>query len=81
MAGRVEVKVIAAELGHVHESVDIQSIERHENAEARDAGDRAGELFPDPVLHVVTFEPLQHIARCIIGAPLGHRAVQAQRIP
>ena len=35
VARRVEVEVVAAELGDVHEAVDVEAVERHEEAEAR----------------------------------------------
>ena len=77
----VEVEVVAAELGDVHEPVDGEAVERHEQAEARDAADGAVELLADPVLHVVALEPVVDVARRFVGAALGHRRVHAELLP
>src|SRR5206468_4481427 len=63
MAWGVEVKIVAAELGAVDEPVDVESVERHEYSEARDAADRSGEYVADAVFHVVALEPLKHVGR------------------
>src|SRR5262245_2722184 len=55
--GRFEMEVIATELGHVHEAVDREVVERDEDAEARYAADRPGECIADLVLHEVALEP------------------------
>src|SRR5436190_5322684 len=39
VACRIEMEVVAAELGHVHESVDVEVVQRDEDAEARHATD------------------------------------------
>ena len=81
VAHGVEVEIVAAELGDVHEAVDVEAVERHEQAEARDAADRAGERLADLVLHEVALEPVLDVARRVVGAPLGQRAVHAELAP
>src|SRR5437660_5243030 len=78
---RIEMKIIAPELGDVHEPIDVEPVERHEYAEARHTADRAGEILADFVLHVVALEPLQDVTRRIVGAALGHRAMRAECFP
>ena len=68
MARRVEVKVIAPKLGDVDQTIDVEPVEHDEDSKACNARNRAGELFTDPILHVVTLEPLQYIARRVIRA-------------
>src|SRR6185503_7569030 len=71
VAGRVEVEVVAAELGDVHQALDVETVERHEQAEPGHRGDRAVELLADAVLHVVGLEPGVDLARRVVGAALG----------
>src|SRR2546421_5237917 len=68
---RVEVKVIVAELGDVHQPVHVEAVERDEQSEMRDTAHRAGENFSDLVLHEIALEPVLDISRCIVGAALG----------
>ena len=74
----VEVEIVAAELGDVDQAVDVEPVQRHEQAEVRDAADGAVEGFADAVLHVVALEPVLDVARRVVGAPFGQRAVHAQ---
>ena len=75
------MEVIAAELGHVHEAVDVEAVERDEDAEARDAADRAVEALADLVLHEIALEPVLDIAGRVVGAALGERAMHAELAP
>ena len=77
----IEMEIVAAELGDVDEAVDVEAIERHEQAEARDAADRAVEILAYLVLHEVALEPVGDVARGLVGAALGHRRVDAQLLP
>src|SRR6185503_3570878 len=79
--GRVEVKVVAAELGHVHQPLDVDVVERYEYPEGSDAACAAVEGLSDAVLHVVALEPGGNVARRLVGAPLGGGAVRAQLAP
>src|SRR6266550_230165 len=78
---RVEVKVIVAELGDVHQPVDVEAVERDEQSEMRDTAHRAGENFSDLVLHEIALEPVLDISRRIVGAALGERAMHSQLGP
>ena len=81
MASRVEVEVVAPELGYVDEPVDVELVERDENAEARHAADRSAEGLADLVLHEVALQPVLDVARCLVGAALGLRAMRAELGP
>jgi hypothetical protein len=76
----VELVVVLAEVGDVHEAVDVELVEGHEEAEVRDAGNGAVELVAHVVLHVVALEPGLDVARRLVGAPLRFRAVDADRM-
>ena len=77
----VELVVIIAQFGHMHQAFDVHAIECDEDAEIGDAGDGAFEFLADFILHVVALEPLLHITRGVVGAALGHGAMRAQRFP
>ena len=81
VARGVELEVVAAELGDVHQAVDEVVVERDEKAERHDAGDAAREGAADVVAHVVALEPVLDVAARVVGAPLGLGAVAAQRFP
>src|SRR5262245_9442437 len=77
----IEMEVVATELGHVHEAVDREIVERDEDPEACHAADRAGERLADLVLHEVALEPRLDVARRVVGAPFGERTMLAQLGP
>src|SRR5262249_3052167 len=81
MADGVEVKIVGPELGDVDEAVDVEPVQRDENAEMRHTADRPGERLADPILHEVALEPVLDVARGLVGTPLGERAVHAQLGP
>src|SRR5438046_8320528 len=78
---RIEVKVVAAQLGDVHQTIDVEAVERHEQAEMRDAADSSFEGLSDPILHVVALEPALDVARRVIGTALGLRTMLAELRP
>ena len=75
------MEVVVAELGNVHQAVDVETVERDEQTEVRDAADRAVECFADAILHVVALEPVLDVAGRVVRAPLGQRAVHAELRP
>src|SRR5688572_9557314 len=81
VARGVELEVIPAELGDVHQAVDEVVVEGDEQAERRHAGDAAGEGAADVVAHVVALEPVLDVAAGVVGAPLGLGAVAPERLP
>src|SRR5258706_7397437 len=81
MPRAVVLEVIAAELGDVHQPVDEVIVERDEQAEGHDAGDRAREALADVLAHVIALEPALDVAARVIGAPFGLRAVAPERLP
>ena len=81
MASFVEVKVVGAEIGDVHQPLDEDVVEGHEQSERYHRRNTPLELLTDLVLHVETLEPRDNVPRGIVGAPLGLRAMQADRIP
>src|SRR5690349_6764175 len=75
MLAGVEMEVVAAELGDMHQSLHVDIVERHERAEPGDPADAAREDLADAVFHVVALEPGSHVARCFVGTALGHGTV------
>src|SRR5688572_1236850 len=71
----IEVEIVTAELGHVHQPFYVDAIERHEYAERSDPAHARVENLSDAVLHVIALEPGLDVARRVVRAPLGHRAV------
>ncbi|MNH01569.1 hypothetical protein D3C79_607900 [compost metagenome] len=62
----------------MHQAVDKQIVETHEETEAGHAGNNAAEHFTDVILHKVAFQPVGNVARRFIGATFSHRTVLAQ---
>src|SRR5581483_1849336 len=81
VARRVEVEVVRLQLGHMHQALDIHLVEGDENAERRDTADRSVERPADAVLHVIALEPGFDVARRLVRAALGLRAVLSERTP
>src|SRR6267143_1260989 len=81
MTGGVEVEIVLPELGDMHQSLDVELIERHENAETRHRRDRPFELLADAVAHVIALEPRGNLASGLVRAALGLRAVAPQLGP
>src|SRR2546421_84880 len=81
MARGVEVEIVLPELGDVHQSFHVELVERHEDAEARHRRDRALELLADAIAHVVALEPGGDLARGLVRAAFGLRAVASQLRP
>ncbi len=77
---RVELVVVVGEGADVHQTVDVDLGQTHEEAETGDAGDDAVELVTHVIQHVLALEPVSHVAGGVIGAALGHGAVLAHRI-
>ena len=65
----------------MHQAFDEDVVEGDEDAEGHDRRDAAGELLADAILHVVALEPGFDVARGLVGAALGGRAVQADLGP
>ena len=74
----IEAEIVARQVGDVDQAVDVEAVEGHEYAEARDPGDRAVEGLAHLVLHVPALEPRLDVARRVVGATLAKRAVHAQ---
>ena len=78
---RIEIEVIVAQFGDMHQALDEEPIEGHEQAKRGHRRDHAGILLADAISHVVALEPLRDIATGIIGPPLGERTMLAQPFP
>ena len=81
MTRLVIVEVVAAEIRDVQQPFDEDVVERDEEAEGHHCRNAAGELLADAVLHEVALEEGDHVAGGVVGAALGHRAVQADLLP
>ena len=77
----VEAEVLAAELGDVHQALDVQAVERDEEAEAGDRADRAAVLLAEVLAHVAALEPGLDVARGLVGAALVGAAMRAGDLP
>ena len=75
----LEAVVLAAEVGDVHQPVDLQALELHKEAKAGDAGDDAVEVLADALAHELALQERDHVARGLVGAALAQRAVLAER--
>ena len=62
----------------MHQTVDKQLIQTHEEAKAGDAGNHAFKDITHLIQHKVTLQPVRHVARCFIRTTLGHGTVLAQ---
>jgi hypothetical protein len=81
LAHLVEAEVLAAELGDVHQPVDIERVERDEEPEARDRADRAGEFLAEALAHEAALQPRLDVTRGLVGAALVGAAVVARADP
>src|SRR6476620_8794084 len=77
----LEVVVIVAQLGDVHQPFDIELVERDEDTEGGNRADTAHERFAHFVAHVIRLQPVHHVPGCLVGATLGHGAVRTERMP
>lgn len=62
----------------MHQAVNEQAIERDEQTKAGDAGHPPCEDFANAVLHELALQPVGDVARGLVGAALGHRAMGAR---
>jgi hypothetical protein len=81
VAPGVKMEIVAAELGDVDQAVDVETIQRDEDSEIRDSADRTVERLADLVLHEIALEPVLDVARRVVGATFGERAVHAELGP
>src|SRR5437764_3213053 len=51
----IEMEVVVPEFGDVNQAIDVEPIQCDEQAEVRDAADRAVECFADAILHEIAF--------------------------
>ena len=77
----VELEVVLAELGDMHQAFDVDRVEGDENAEGGHCRNGAFELLADALLHEEALEPVLDVARRLVGTALGARAVQADVVP
>ena len=73
--------VVVPQLRDVHQPLDVHLVERDEDAEAVTALMRAVERLADPGRACSSTSASSHVARRLVGAALGHRAVRAERVP
>ncbi len=72
---RIEMIVVVAQLGDMHETFNENVIELHKQAEAGHRRHSAGELVADLVLHVFAFQPIHYAVAGSIRTTFRHRAV------
>ena len=81
MSNRIEVEVVGPQCADVNETLDEHVIEGDEDSEGGDTGDGRVELLAQLLEHELALEPRDRVARRVIGAAFGHRAVIADRRP
>src|SRR5690606_2777271 len=77
----VVLEVLAAQLGDVHQTLDVEVVERDEHAGRREAGHAARELLAAALAHVHALQPRLDVARGLVGPALVARAYRAERLP
>jgi len=81
MFRRVEMKVVAAQIGYMHQSLDVHVVERNKNPKPHHRTDGAVECLADAIAHVIALEPRLDIARRLVGTALRLRAMHAEFLP
>ena len=77
VADRVVVIIIVGQSGNMYKALDIHAIELDEDAERGHRTDGALEHLAHLVEHVLALEPVDHVARGLVGTAVGHRAMIA----
>jgi aspartate ammonia-lyase len=81
VGGLVVLKIFAAQLRDVHQALDVQLVEHHEEPEGHHRADGAREDLANALAHVVALEPGLDIAGRLVRAPLVGRAQHSQLLP
>ena len=76
----MELEVVARQRADVHQAVDLQALELHEDAEVGDAGRDRVEFLTDAVLHELALQEGHHRARRLVGLALAQRALLAEQL-
>src|SRR6185312_14537954 len=79
MPARVELVIVVAQLGDVHQAGYFRFGQLHEQAERGDAGDDAIEFGTDVLFHPRALVALVHVALGFLGATLRARTVRGHR--
>ena len=77
----IKAEIVAAEFGDMHQTFDIECIERDKDAKGRGGGDGAGVFLAQMVAHELALEPGFHIAAGFVSAALVSAAMQASGFP
>ena len=72
------MEVVRPQLGNVHQTLGVDLVQRDEDAELGHGAYRTGKILADLVLHEVTLEPVGDVARGLVRAALGLRAVSPE---
>src|SRR5690348_17476372 len=81
MLGRIEMEIIAGQLGNMDESLNVNCIQADEQPKGYNGTDNSVKAFTDLVLHVIALEPGLDVSGSIISPALRLRAVDAQLMP
>ena len=65
----------------MNQAVDMNIVQGYKNTEAGHTRNLATENFADFVAHIISFQPVFHIAAGIIGSALAERGMHAQSLP
>ena len=77
----IKLKVVASQLGDVHQAFHIHGIQRDKNAKTGHRCHRASKLFTQVIAHVLALEPGLHVATGLISTALVGTAMQARSFP
>ena len=73
----VKLKILAAQLGNMDQSVDKQIIQSDEDTERGNTGNSTGKLFANAFTDILALKPCFNVARRFIGTALIGRANDA----
>src|SRR5690606_32507968 len=75
---RIEVVVITRQRRDMNQTLDVDILELHEQAETGRRSHHTRIDLADAILHELALEPVDHVARCLVGAAFGLRAGNTQ---
>ena len=62
------MEIVAVQVGNMHQALDENILEFHEETEGGDTRNDAIEFFAQPGLHVLALEPSDYVTGSVIGA-------------
>src|SRR5699024_10072369 len=69
----VKYEIVGAQLRDMYQTLDIETLESDKNTKLSDACDSTAQDLANMLLGKITFQPCQHIKRCIVCTSLTGR--------